>query len=66
MSWKAGPTSRFDAFFNISMSAAVMKAVEREAGTRQQTIAAYCRDALLLKRAGVRIRPLRNTKQTAN
>jgi hypothetical protein len=59
-------SSRFSKFFNLRLSHEMFRAVERQACTRQQTVAQYCRDALLseLKRSGVRVRPL--TKHTAN
>jgi hypothetical protein len=57
---------RFPKYFNVRLSPEMFQAVEYEARNRQQTLAAYCREALLadLKRSGVRVRPL--TKQTSN
>jgi hypothetical protein len=59
---------RFPKYFNVRLSPEMFQAVEHEARTRQQTLAAYCREALLadLKRSGVSVRPLRNNKQTTN
>jgi hypothetical protein len=58
---------RFDKWFQVRLSADMMAAVDREARARQQTIAAYHRDALLerLKRDGVRLRPLSPRRKPA-